>query len=261
MSTYSNLFPTPFNADDPRPLPELIATGNPDPVDGWPDFPLQFHEIESVRYYAVQDWILGVAQSDNARVFWAQMKARLKKAKIQLSPPCVKLSYIASDGKHYQLDFATADTIWMITRMMGRSTGIASLILGYQRGIERNKRIGHIYFIGLQELPSYVKIGKTSDVQKRANEIGTNIPFEVLILHTFQSNCPSETEYLLHKYFQQRRIRREWFRLRQSNIEMLKQLNSDADVAAFVGDQAAQASKRLGIDLITNKPLLRKGDE
>jgi hypothetical protein len=29
----------------------------------------------------------------------------------------------------------------------------------------------------------------------------------------------------------------------------------------FVGDQAAQASKRLGIDLITNKPLLKKGDE
>jgi hypothetical protein len=261
MSAYSNLFPTPFNADDPRPLPELIATGNPDPADGWPDFPLQYHEIEGVRYYAVQDWILGVAQTDNARSFWQRMKARLKKAKITLFPPCTKLPYFASNGNYYQLDFAPATTIWMITMSMGRSTGIVSRVLGYRGSAEKSKRIGCIYFIGLKGLPHYIKIGKTSDVQKRISEIGTNIPFEVILLHAFTSNCPSETEYLLHKHFQQRRIRREWFQLSQSDIETLMQLNSDADVAEFVGDQAAQASKRLGIDLITNKPLLKKGDE
>jgi hypothetical protein len=103
MSAYSNLFPTPFNADDPRPLPELIATGNPDPIDGWPDFPLQVHEIEGVRYYAVQDWIRGVGQTQDPSTFWVKMKYRLRKARIELLPPCQKLPYISTDGKRYKL--------------------------------------------------------------------------------------------------------------------------------------------------------------
>jgi hypothetical protein len=131
MSSYSSPLPVSFNPDDNRPLPELIALGNPDPVDGWPAFPLQFHDVESVRYYAVQDWIRGVGQTENPRNFWMRMKTRLKKANIQLSPPCVQLKYLATDGKRYTIDFAAAEALYVITQRMDANTGVRDRILRY----------------------------------------------------------------------------------------------------------------------------------
>jgi hypothetical protein len=259
MCPYSTSLPVSFNADDQRPLPELIARSNPDPADGWPEFPLQFHDVEGVRYYAVQDWILGVAQTEYARRFWTQIKGRLKKARIELYPPLIKLPYLATNNNHYQLDFATASIIWTITLSMSRSTGIVSHLLGYKRDTLEIKRNRYVYFIGLDGLPNYVKIGKTGEIQKRLGEIGTNIPFEVVLLHSFISNCADETERTLHKYFQSKHIRREWFQLDADEIKLLKQIQSDEDIAKFVGDHAERASKQLGIDIVTNRPLLKKG--
>lgn len=106
-----------------RPLPELISVNY--------GFPLAHHDVEHVRYYAVQDWIRGVAQSPEPRKFWDAMKRRLKKAEIEMSTWCRPLPYRAGDGKNYKRDHATAEGLYLITQRMDADTGIRDKILRY----------------------------------------------------------------------------------------------------------------------------------
>jgi hypothetical protein len=88
--------------DDDRPAPIRAAEAY--------NFPLQRYEPTDEhphRLYSVQDWITGVAKTDDPRHFWIELKKRLKKAKIELVTPCYQLPYTAENGKTYQMDFAT----------------------------------------------------------------------------------------------------------------------------------------------------------
>lgn len=111
------------NQNDPRPLPELIA-------EQW-NFALAFHDLEGKRYYAVQDWIAGVAQSPEPRTFWTAMKRRLKKARIELRTPCTQLPYKAKNRRTYQTDHAEASVLYQITQRMDVNTGLRDRILEY----------------------------------------------------------------------------------------------------------------------------------
>lgn len=114
--------------DAPRPLPLLIAAGGKD----WQAFPLQYNVVEDVHYYAVQDWLRGVAKTDNAARFWTDLQTRAEKThKIQLYASCVQLPYTASNGKTYQMDYANAETLYQITQYMDSTTGIRAHILKY----------------------------------------------------------------------------------------------------------------------------------
>jgi hypothetical protein len=113
---------------DDRPLPEQIADGG----KHWDAFDLQWYDVEGKRYYAVQDWIRGVALTDNPKRFWTDLKKRTENLhKIQLYASCVQLPYLASNGKKYNMDFAPAETLYQITQFMDTSTGIRTLILKY----------------------------------------------------------------------------------------------------------------------------------
>ncbi len=134
----STLNPLSFpNADDPqpdqRPLPEIVAAGKPDEPEnpGWETFPLAYHDVEGKRYYSIQDWILGVAKPANTRVFWGKMKPRLKKANVQLLTWCQQLPYTANNGKTYDMDFATAEGLYIITQRMDAETGLRDRILRF----------------------------------------------------------------------------------------------------------------------------------
>jgi len=98
----------PFSKDD-RPLPEIVADGNPDPDTGWPVFPLAWRDVEGIRYYAIQDRIRGVVQPADARKFWNAMKRRLKKTELETSTWCRHLPYRAMDGKTYQRGHTDAE--------------------------------------------------------------------------------------------------------------------------------------------------------
>jgi hypothetical protein len=108
---------------DNRPLPEIIA-------DQY-SFTLAYHDVGDVRHYAVQDWIKGVAQTDNPRRFWADMKKRSDKAGSQLYAQCVQLPYKASNGKTYQMDHAAAETLYQIAQRMDAETGLRDKVLSY----------------------------------------------------------------------------------------------------------------------------------
>jgi len=108
-----------------RPLPELIA-------DQY-DFKLNLLNHENgKRYYAVQDWIAGVAQTKQPARFWNELNRRAVKAGYpELFASCEKLSYTADNGKTYKMDFATAETLYQITERMSDESGIARQIKTY----------------------------------------------------------------------------------------------------------------------------------
>jgi len=310
MPTYSTSLPVSFNPDDKRPLPELIALGNPDPADGWPEFPLQSHDVEGIRYYAVQDWILGVAQTDNARTFWAKMKARLKKARVQLFPPCQQLPYRAADRKRYTVDFAAAETLYIITQRMDANTGVRDRVLRYLAfagvvidearldptsilgkafgsnpdlmleaaietyraqgksdawiasrllGVQTRKIFTSAFQKALRNKPSSYQYAQVTDTlrigiwrrntQTIRKELGLN---ESASVRDNLSMLALSYEILAENLSTVALDQRE-------NLEFNEANNVVRQQAEFVGDHAEQAGKQLGIDIITNKPLLKKG--
>ena len=108
----------PTDYIDNRPAPEIIAARH--------GFALAFHEdadeLPDRRWYAVQDWIKGIAQTDNPRAFWSEMKKRLKKGGIELSTSCLQFPYRAANGKTYKIDHAQADTLYQIVQRMDANT-------------------------------------------------------------------------------------------------------------------------------------------
>ena len=94
------------------------------------EFPLQRATLPDGReMYAVQDWLSGVAKPSDVRVFWQQMKKRLKKSQSHLYTACIQLPYLASDGKNYKMDYADGQTLYGITQHMGVDTGIRNQVL------------------------------------------------------------------------------------------------------------------------------------
>src|SRR5262249_983585 len=114
---------TPQFTDDERPAPEIVAK-----LYG---FPLAYHDTPDGRFYAVQDWIKGVADPVNLRDFWYALKKRLKRAGFDMSFLCRQLGYRSKDGKTYKIDHANAEGLYLITQRMDASTGIRDEVLKY----------------------------------------------------------------------------------------------------------------------------------
>jgi hypothetical protein len=120
--------------DDKRPLPLIIADGNPDPDKGWPSFPLAYRDVDGVRYYAVQDWIRGVLQINDpkqASKHWFDVKRRLKKAGIESSVFLRTLKYRSQDGKNYDRDFTDDKGLYSITERLNVDSALEIRILDY----------------------------------------------------------------------------------------------------------------------------------
>lgn len=106
--TQLSLFDTSTNEDN-RPLPFIVA-------DKW-NFQLQHHEQSNETWYAVQDWIAGLAScsAKEAGTLWRKMKS-----KIVIS--IHELGYIASDNKTYQMAYTNDNGLYQIAAHMRTTT-------------------------------------------------------------------------------------------------------------------------------------------
>lgn len=117
-----SLFGTGSQQGQPAPLRAAAYFG----------FPLQYHtEDNDTIVYSVQDWIAGVAQTAQARVMWKQLKARAVSGKETIEFPCISRPYTATNGRVYQMDFASERTLYLIVQRLGANTGIKTAMLEY----------------------------------------------------------------------------------------------------------------------------------
>jgi len=69
------------------------------------------------------------------------------------------------------------------------------------------------------------KIGRTTKLDDRIRNLGTKLPYEPELIHTIETNDIHWAERHLHRFFQNKRIRGEWFNLTEEDIAMLKKLD------------------------------------
>ena len=79
---------------------------------------------------------------------------------------------------------------------------------------------GHVYllYFGGEEY----KIGCSNNVQRRFREIRTQMPYDGKIIHAIETGDPEGIEAYWHQYFQDKRLKGEWFKLSASDVKYFK---------------------------------------
>ncbi|HLY26777.1 MAG TPA: hypothetical protein VKQ72_10590 [Aggregatilineales bacterium] len=276
------------NPHDKRPLPEIIASNY--------GFPLAYHDVDGLRYYAVQDWIIGVAQAAEPRKFWDSMKRRLRKAGVDLSSWCRQLPYRVSNGKTYKLDFADAEALYRITQRMDAQTGLREDVLKFlaKSGVVIDEiRIDPDKAIDAA-IEAYKRQGKSDRwIQIRVESKIQRVKFTTAFRKSMRTS-PQQWQYAvvtdemrLGLWKRTTAVLKEQLELKkndslrdhQSDIaiayELLTERISTFELdqkndlefdqakgivranADSVGQHAEATGRRLGIDIATNRPLLK----
>lgn len=78
-----------------------------------------------------------------------------------------------------------------------------------KQSITRNrKKSTHLYVLSCNGL---LKIGVTSDIDKRIKSLQTGNPHEIKLEYIEERERPEKAERFLHKYFDKNRLKGEWF--------------------------------------------------
>lgn len=86
---------------------------------------------------------------------------------------------------------------------------------------ERQALPGYIYI--LQGGP-YFKIGRTNSLDRRLEQITPKLPFQVELIHSFETDDMHHAETELHRRFADKRSNGEWFELDGEDIAWIKTL-------------------------------------
>lgn len=79
---------------------------------------------------------------------------------------------------------------------------------------------GYVYLIRYDESGLH-KIGLSADPEKRVKALAGK-GFDLQIIHTISTDQMECLEKYLHQAFSHRRVKREWFRLSRSEVELVK---------------------------------------
>lgn len=269
--------------NDWRPLPEIIAAKH--------GFALAFHEdadqsIDS-RWYSVQDWIAGVSQTKDPNALWRMMVKRTP----ELRTPCSKLPYKATNGRTYKMEHAQAITLYEIVQRMDANTLLRDHILRYlakagvrldqerrdpekalNRAIEGYQRKGfdaeriEARMGGIVKRNVLTRALRASVVNPNYAE-GTDHIYIGLCDHTAKAlrkalNVPEHAnlrDFIGTVGLQYISLAENLIGERlstETDIQWSAALRIIDEFAAMVGDQAKQASRMLGRDVFTGKPML-----
>lgn len=83
---------------------------------------------------------------------------------------------------------------------------------------------GYIYFIQDIDHTKNIKIGRSKDVDKRFLQFNTPIPFNIQIMHRIKCSDYISAENFFHKFFENKRVKGEWFKLSDLDIQSIKQI-------------------------------------
>lgn len=84
-----------------------------------------------------------------------------------------------------------------------------------QESYRSRKVKGHVYLL---HGGGYFKIGKTTDLSARSQQISLQLPFEVKLIHSISTNNITETERYWHNKFKPKRLNGEWFNLSEEDV-------------------------------------------
>lgn len=110
-----------------------------------------------------------------------------------------------------------------LTEVEGPNKIKLNLCANCKAKLEAQARISYVYVFGYSEIGVY-KIGKSNMPKHRRSQVSIELPFEMDTQITIP--VPFETamqyEATLHAHFKAKRIKGEWFRLDDADLEFLK---------------------------------------
>jgi Meiotically Up-regulated Gene 113 (MUG113) protein len=114
---------------------------------------------------------------------------------------------------------------------------------------------GYVYFLHSEE--NGTKIGCTTDLAGRIQDIARFVPFDVRLVHSIPSDDMYALEHRIHRYYEiaGKRINGEWFRLDAYDLRAIKRIDKKAALDIFPG-----ASTRLAPIALSGVPLLDNVD-
>lgn len=80
-------------------------------------------------------------------------------------------------------------------------------------------RPGHVYLLASELGPH--KIGRAKEVGERLKTLAIQLPFDVSLAHHFPADDCVAAEAYLHGRFAEKRLRGEWFRLTEEDVEWI----------------------------------------
>ena len=107
-------------------------------------------------------------------------------------------------------------------RSMRNKRNKKSIVNDEEEFNERQSRCGWVYVI--QADNGLYKIGKTKDWDGRLNHFTVKLPYELVFIMRIETEDRHELESFLHEQYSDKRIRGEWFRLDDDDIEVLRHL-------------------------------------
>lgn len=129
--------------------------------------------------------------------------------------------------------------------------------------------MGEVYIIG--RLEGHYKIGRSKDAESRMMSYTPKLPVQLSIVHRISTPDEVWLEGVIHAAMHHRRGLGEWFRLTESDLEMLQNIhhiNTEADLPAVIVDNyrkriaarplAPSVSAKLGIEPVVQLPFVPK---
>lgn len=83
-----------------------------------------------------------------------------------------------------------------------------------------NPEAGYIYCLDDQQ--GHFKLGRTKQLNTRIKQLGTQPPFEIVLRFAFKVPHMRAYESHLHKEFQHKRLRGEWFKLDEEDLKHIQ---------------------------------------
>lgn len=115
------------------------------------------------------------------------------------------------DGDYDSTDIDPEWEAWAATRRVKKSR---------PEPMRKMNRAGYVYI--LKSPTGAYKIGRTSDPDNRLKTFEVRLPFEVEYEHLIKTDDMYELESVLHTCFKDVCINREWFRLTETEVQLLK---------------------------------------
>lgn len=81
---------------------------------------------------------------------------------------------------------------------------------------------GYVYLAGFDEIPGYYKIGFANNVTRRIAELESGCPFKIIVYHSIEVSFGQKLERFLHRKFQNKRVKLEWFLLTSDDVNYIK---------------------------------------
>jgi len=96
-----------------------------------------------------------------------------------------------------------------------------------------SKQIGYVYFIQ-DRLSGIVKIGRTKNMERRLAIFTRKLSFPIQLIQYIKTINYEIIELAFHRHYDNKRLRGEWFKLDQDEIEQIKQKVFPEEIALLI---------------------------